>query len=413
MIVSIGVICVLLTMSAFFSASETALFSLSSIERKRIGERTDPRGRFLAQLIAKPTDALITILIGNMIVNTVLTCYVTLLVIKYFGYQWLGIALSAFTLVLLMVGEIFPKNIALVYGGGIAAFVAVPLGVCSYVFKPLVIILSRVTEKVLALFQAEMKSSHGYSDEDMRTIVAISQDEGVIGEEQREKLENIFSFGDRKVREIMVPRTDMGACNIDDGLDSLITLSRKLRVRHMVMYKGTIDTIVGVIFTKDLLLDPTIGLKKILKQPVYVPELKKIDALASEMSAKKYECAICVDEHGGTAGIVSQDEIVGAIFGELHEEEYETHLGRDDGYLDGEIVVDGGISLYELNKLLSDAADFDSGHYDSLRGLLLDHLGDVPTEGTSIIIKNVEFIIVRVIKNRIEQVMIKMGGLHG
>ncbi|MFC1809849.1 CNNM domain-containing protein, partial [Candidatus Omnitrophota bacterium] len=244
----------LLFLSAVFSASETALFSLSSIERKRIASAVDWRSNILHGLMTHPSKTLGTILIGNMLVNTALTCLFTLYALSHYPHEWFGAQLIIFTFILLIGGEVVPKNLALAWNVRLAYLLSIPLLIFSFIFYPFLKILMFFTNMFTKTISKARNIKDDFSGDEIKTLIEISREAGVIAEEEVERLSNIFSFGERKVKEIMIPRTDMISYDIDNGREGLLELVRETRCRYVVVYKNTIDTIRGIVFTKHLLL---------------------------------------------------------------------------------------------------------------------------------------------------------------
>ena len=395
--------------SGLFSAAETALFSLGSLDLRRIAARTDIYSKLLVRFLRHPSRTLITILIGNMVVNTALSCAFTLYAAQVFGYEWLGVALAFFTIVLLLCGEIIPKTVAISHNVVLSYLIVLPLAFFSYLFAPGTYLITLITRGMFTAFHEKEGVRHAYTEEEMKTLLELGHESGAIGEGELESLSNLFSFGDRLVKEIMVPRTNMVAGNREDGREALAALVREKKARYAVVFDGTIDTVVGIVFARELFLHPQGGLKKIMRKPVYVPEVKKIDSLIEDMMTEKYDCVLCVDEHGGTAGIVSQEEVIEAIYGRLHDEEFEKQEEDVVVQPSGDVVVDGNISLYELNKLVEAAVDIEAEHYDSVGGFLLAHFEEIPAVGARLVYHDIEFIIAAVDKNRIERVRVRKG----
>jgi putative hemolysin len=397
----------LLSLSGFFSASETALFSLSKIERKRIAEASDWRSKSLNSLITHPSKTLSTVLIGNMLVNTALTCLFTLYALTYHSHEWLGFGLIVFTAILLLFGEVLPKNIALSLDVRLAYFLAPPVTVCAYIFNPAIIALLHATRFFVKKVSKGSSGKMSFSEDEIKTLIEIGREEGVVADDEVKRLANIFSFGDRKVKEIMVPRTDMISCDIEAGRQHIEELVREKKCRYVVVYRDTIDTVVGVVFTRELLLHPELPLKLVVQRPLYIPEIQKMDAYVTNMIIAKYDCAVCVDEFGGTAGVISHDEIINFIFGRLHEREYEPKRRKRVHLKENEYIVDATISLYELNALLKLDPGFNTEHYDSLSGFILGMRGEIPRVGEKMVCEGVEIIIKSMVKNRIEKVVVR------
>jgi len=202
----------------------------------------------------------------------------------------------------------------------------------------------------------------------------------------------------------------MIACDIEKGRQRIEDLVREKKCRYIVIYRDTIDTVVGIVFAKDLLLNSDRSIMPVLRTPFYIPEIQKLDTYMANMIMAKYDCAICVDEYGGTAGVISHDELVHFIFGRLHEREYEHKRHKRIRALENEYIVDASISLYELNALLHLDQGFDAQQYDSLSGFILAARGEIPRPGDRVVYEGIELIVKSVVKNRIEKVAVRAYG---
>ena len=367
---------VLLFAAAFFAAAETALFSLSAIERRRIDARHPRVAKIIHYLLENPRRTLIALLIGNNLVHILASAIVSVIAIHLLGDSGVGIAIAFFTVLLVVTGEIIPKTVAVRNNEALSVLTAYPLHYFAKVIMPFRRLVRAVTDWVLSLLiQDKIRPADQYSEKELQALIQIVQEEGVLDQTEGERLERLFQLEGRSVNEIMTPRTDLVAFDISENRGELARMLQQYHYTHMPVYREDLDHIVGVISTQELMLFPEKSVQELLRPSHYIPETKRIDELLLEMKKNKINFAVCVDEYGGTAGLVTLEDILEEIFGEIYDEyakkeNLSVKVGKD------EFIVDGKIPIQRFNELMN--ADIKSEVSETLSGYILEQLGRIP-----------------------------------
>ena len=415
-ILIIEAVCLLgfLILSFFFSASETALFSLNKLQLKKMQkEESDWRVNSIIKLLDDPQKTLITILTGNMFVNIAASSLATYLAIKFFGNVGIGIAGGIMIFMILVFGEIVPKSLAISNAEIIAKKIARPLEIISSFLFPLIFFFKIIINALYYFFgKKRIKEKKEITEEDLITLINVGKDEGVIEEEEKKMIRNIFEFGDTMVKEVMVPRVDMACIPLEAKLNSILRLIKKMGHSRIPVYKEAIDNIIGILYTKDLLVvyeqwyksKEKFDLKKIIRRAYFVPENKKIDDLLDIFQRDKIQIAIAIDEYGGTAGLVTMEDVVEEIVGEIIDE-YDKETKLYEIIDNNTVIADGIISIDKINELLN--IEIPENDFETLGGFIYDLMGRVPIKNETIEYKNIQITIEQVVKNRITRVIIK------
>ncbi len=395
----------LLFLSGFFSGAETALFSLNKIERKRIAGGHPLIGDTVNDLLNRPRRTLITILIGNMIVNTLATVVVTHIAIQLFGNIGVGYTIAVFTCVLLLFGEIVPKVFAIRNNILISEMSAVTLNIIAKIIFPLRFIVRRISDFILGFLVLGVKSKVDLMSEDeLKALVRIGEEEGVLKKGEVRMITRLIELGERPVKQIMTPRTEFVAFNLEDGPEPLRGLIRKSHFTYIPVYEGKLDNFLGVISTQDFMLSSEEDVRKFILVSEYVPETKCIDDLLLEFKLKSHKFAVCVDEYGSISGLVTFEDILEEIFGEFHDEYAQVESPAKE-IRQGEFLVQAKITLHTLHETLGIHLESDSS--ETLNGWLLEKFGRIPAYNESMIYKGIQFQIAEVHKNRIAKVYIR------
>jgi putative hemolysin len=409
----------LLILSAFFSASETAFFSLGASELERIRKRTDASSRALMQLMEHPKRLLITIVIGNTIVNisaASLAAILTLRVSDQYGVtQSLAILIEVIvvTFVMLVFAEIMPKVAAVKNSRQFALRIVYILSFFYYIFSPVTSIFHLMTTWLSDLFRVNQNKVM-LTEEELRTLVDFGQEKGTLQEDEKDMIHSIFEFGETTVKEIMVPRIDMICVSLDAQLKDLLELTQKFAHSRIPAYQDRVDNITGIIYAKDLLPfinkpeSENFSVAKMARPAYFVPEQKKIDELLKEFQAERIHMAIVIDEYGGTAGLVTLEDIIEEIVGEI-QDEYDTEPAMFSRVSENEFIVDGGMSLEEINDELELDLPTEED-VETLAGFLFGLFGSVPKEKQAAAYNGYEFIVEKIIRRRIKQVRIIKKG---
>lgn len=415
-ILIIEAVCLLgfLILSAFFSGSETALFSLNKLQLKKMQkEESGWRVNSIIKLLNDPQKTLITILTGNMFVNIAASSLATYLAIKLFGNVGIGIAGGIMIFMILVFGEIVPKSLAISNAETIAKKIARPVEIISSFLFPLILFFKIIINALYYFFgKKRVKEKKEITEEDLITLINVGKDEGVIEEEEKKMIRNIFEFGDTMVKEVMVPRVDMACIPSEAKLNSILRLIKKMGHSRIPVYKETIDNIIGILYTKDLLVvyeqwyksKEKFDLKKIIRRAYFVPENKKIDDLLDIFQRDKIQIAIAIDEYGGIAGLVTMEDVVEEIVGEIIDE-YDKETKLYEIIDNNTVIADGIISIDKINELLN--IEIPENDFETLGGFIYDLMGRVPNKNETLEYKNIQITIEQVVKNRIIRVIIK------
>lgn len=408
-IVAIFIVMILLVGSALISGSEVAYFSLSPTDKQILEDRGTRNSRLVLELIGKPERLLGTILITNNFINigiVMISSFVMNRLIDFGTSKTLQflVQIVVVTFILVLFGEILPKIYAHLYASRFAQFMAYPLRFCEKLFYPISSILIHSTSAVNRRLAGKKQN---ISMDDLSGALELTSED--ISEEKN-ILEGIIKFGNIDVKEIMKARIDVVSADIKINLDELISIAIDSGYSRIPIFDRTFDNVKGILYIKDLL--PHIQKSKnfkwqsLVRPPYYVPENKKIDDLLNEFQTKKIHMAIVVDEYGGTSGIVTLEDIIEEIIGEISDESDEDEVFFEK-LSDYEYLFDGKILLNDLCKILETEDDiFESvrGDADTLAGLILELKGDFPDKGEKTSFRNFEFTIEAVDKRRIKKI---------
>ena len=401
---------VLLIFSAFFSASETAIFSANKVKIRHLVEEGNRQAILTRRLLEQPGRSISTILIGNNVVNIGATALATALAISFFGSSGAGIATAVMSILILIFGEITPKTLASRRAEDFSLRVSRYILGLSKILLPLIYIFNLFTNILVKLLDGSHKEKHFITEEELRMLVNVGEEEGFIDEDEREMIDSIFEFDDTLVREVMVPRIDIDAVNVEETLENTIKLVLKAGRSRIPVYEQTVDNIIGVIYAKDLLqiffepMREKIRLKKVMRPAYYVPESKKVRDLFAELRKEKVHMAIVLDEYGGTAGLITIEDVIEEIVGDI-QDEYDREEKAIEKLSDGSFLVDARTPIYEINEAMDLALPDDE--FETISGLVFDHLGSLPAEGQKLKIDDLEIKIEKITGRRIGKLCLK------
>lgn len=397
---------VLLLLSAFFSSAETALTTVNRMRVRTLAESGNRSAQTVIKVIENPGKMLSAILIGNNIVNLSASAVATTLAIDLWGSKMVGVATGILTLLILVFGEISPKTISTLYAEQIALGYARIIYFLMVVFTPVIFIVNKLSMGFLMLLRIDPnKKQEAITEDELRTIVEVSHEEGVIESEEKKMITNVFDFGDSLAKDIMVPRIDMVFINVDAGYDELLEVFREERYTRIPVYEETTDNVIGIINMKDLLLledKEKFSIRDYLRQPLYTYEFKKTSELMVEMRNSFNNIVIVLDEYGATAGLITLEDMLEEIVGEIRDE-----YDQDEEQLlvevnDNEYQVAGSMKLDDLNDYLG--LELESEDYDSIGGLVIGLLDHLPEEGEEVIHENLRLVVEKVERNRIDTI---------
>lgn len=398
----------LVFMSAFFSSSETALINMSKIRLKHLVKEKVKNADKLEKLYEDSNKLIGAILIGNNIVNVATSSIATIITTSRFSNAGLGISVGLTTLVILIFGEITPKNLALKNSESISLFVAPIILFLVRIFTPILFILNSISNLLSALLgQRNDDKKPTITQDELKTIVDVSNQEGVLETDETEMIQNIFEFKDLTVDDIMIQRRDIVAISADMSYDEIIDVFKNKQLSRLPIYEDTIDDIIGVLYAKDLFFTEQskedFDIKAVMREPVFVNEFVKISDFFKKMQQVKTHIAIVLDEYGGVAGIVTMEDLVESIVGDIYDE-YDQQDEEVRKLKENIYVINGNSKLTEIQDLLQ--VELVSKDYESLGGYLMDKMGKIPTQGDIYEDENFKFIISSMDKNRINKVKV-------
>lgn len=407
--IQIVLLIILLIGSGFFSASETALMSLSKIKMRHMEEDGVKGAKLVSTLIEDSNRLLTSILIGNNIVNIAATSITTSLFTAMLGAQGVAIATGLMTVLVLIFGEITPKTISANNPEKASLVVAKPIKFFVTILTPIVWIFNIITKVIFKLFGVDDKGVKPFiTEEELKTMVNVSHEEGLLEMEEREIINNVFEFGDMQAKEAMVQRLDIVAIDMEDSYEEIIDLFKTEKLSRMPVYEETIDDIIGILNIKDIIFlsDEEIenfDIKKYMREAFFTYEFKKITQLLEEMKKDKSQMAIVVDEYGGTAGLITIEDLVEVIVGDI-EDEYDEEEDEIQVISPNEFLVDGSTKISDVNEILN--IELESEEFDSIGGYIIGYIKHIPEENEIIEMDNIKFNIESVDKNRIKKIRI-------
>lgn len=405
------ILLVLLALSAFFSSAETALTTVNKIRLRTLSEAGNKKADRVLRVTENQGKMLSAILIGNNIVNISASSLATTLAIRIFGSMGAGIATGILTLLILIFGEISPKTMATIKAEKMSLAIAGIIDFLMKVLTPAIFIINKLAEGFLFLLGVRPGDQmSAMTEEEIRTIVDVGQETGVIEDEERDMIHNLFDFGDAEAKEIMIPRIDMVAIQADAPTEEVLEIFRKEKFTRIPVYEDTTDNIIGILNIKDLLIqdhDADFSIRDIMRKPYYTYEHKNTADLFMEMRHNSISLAIVLDEYGSTAGIVTLEDLLEEIVGEIRDEYDTDEVDSIKKLNDREFIVQGLANLDDVSDALN--VSFNSDDYDTMGGYCLELLNHLPEKNEIILTDdNIMLRIDKMDNNRIEQIYIRL-----
>lgn len=398
----------LLALSAFFSSSETAMMGVNNIRIRNLAESGLSSAKILVKILDNRPKMLSAILIGNNIVNISASSLMTLLITDIFGSAYVGIGTGVLTLLVLIFGEITPKTTATLYPDSMALKFAKPIYLLMQVLTPVIFIVDKLSSAVLKLLNIDPnKKPEAITEEELRTIVKVSHEEGVIESDEKKMIYNVFDFGDSVARDIMVPRIDMTFIDVNSTINEVLEIFREEKYTRYPVYEENTDNVIGIVNIKDLILlesNEEFCLRDHLREPMYTYEFKKTAELLMELRKTLNNIAIVLDEYGATAGLITMEDMLEEIVGEIRDEYDEDEEDLVKKLNAKEFAVDAAMRLDDLSEQIG--IYMESEDYDSIGGFVIGLLDHLPEEGEEVLYENVRLVVEKVERNRIETIHI-------
>ena len=401
------ILLILLALSAFFSSNETALMSVNKIRLRSLADEGNKRAAMALDILENQTPKLLSaILIGNNIVNISASSLATTLAYSFGGYM-VSIVTVILTVLILIFGEITPKNYATINAEKITLRYIPVFKFLMTIMTPVIFIINLFSRGVMRLMRVDPDAANkAMTEEELRTIVDVSHEDGVIESDEKEMIYNVFDLGDATAKDIMVPRVHVTFADVNSTYDELIEIFREDKFTRLPVYKDSQNNIVGIINMKDLLLynkDEKFDIEHFLRKPHFTYERKSISDLLVEMKDSTFNIAIVLDEYGDMAGLITLEDILEEIVGEIHDEDDEKEDELVQKISDREYIIEGSMHLDDVNDHLH--TELDSEDYDSLGGFIIEHLDRLPVAGDEVITEDgIRLIVEKLDKNRIEKV---------
>ncbi len=404
------ILLLLLFLSGVFSSMETALVTINPMRLRTMIDEGVRKARILDKVLNKRSKMLSAILIANNVVNLSASSLATTLALDAFGDVYVSLATGILTVLVLIFGEITPKNLATCHAEKMALFYAPFTLAMMTVLTPIIIIINFFGNGLLRLLSSDPDAKREcITESELRTIVSVSQEEGVIEEEEQKMINNVVDFGDSYARDVMIPRIDMIAVPEDISYKELLEIFRENMFTRMPVYDENTDNIIGIINMKDLLFIPSqenFEIKPYMREAYFTYEFKRTSELFMEMRQKSLSIAIVLDEYGATAGLVTLEDLLEEIVGEIRDEYDNDELNSVQKISDLIYRIDGATKLDDLNDLLE--LTLESEDYDSLGGLIIERLDHLPEAGETVMYKDIRLTVETLDKNRIEWVKMEL-----
>lgn len=412
-VIQIAALVILLAFSAFFSSAETALTTVNKIRVRNLAENGSRRAKTILEITENPAKLLSAILIGNNIVNTAAASLTTTIAYR-FGGSVVAFASGLITVLILLFGEITPKTTATVHAEAISLIYAPIFRIYIKLMTPLIFIINHLSGAILFVLRISPEDKNkAMTETELRTIVDVSHEDGVIESEEKELIYNVFDLGDARAKDVMVPRVHVTFADIESSYKDLIDIYREDKFTRLPVYEETTDNIIGTINMKDLLLvesTENFHVRDILRDAFFTYENKSISELLVEMRQSSFNIAIVLDEYGEMSGLITLEDILEELVGEIHDEYDENEDEFIRRIKDREYIVEGSVSLDDLNDELG--LHLTSEDYDSVGGLIIEHLDRLPHAGDEITTRDgIRMVVEKLDKNRIEQVHVYLPAL--
>ena len=407
-VIRLVLVVVCLVLSAFFSSSETALTTVNLIRIRNLADNGDKAAAWVLKARRDQSKMLGAILIGNNVVNLSASSMLTVLVTDVFGSQAVGAATGVLTILVLLFGEITPKTIATLEAEKNALRFARVICLLMTILTPVIFVVNLLSGGVLRLLGVDPnKPTDSITEDELRTIVEVGHEKGVIESEEKEMINNVFDLGDSVARDIMVPRIDMSFVDVEASYEELMEIFRRDHYTRLPVYEDNTDNVIGIINMKDLILledRAAFSVRDYLRQPLFTFESKKLSELMIEMRKTSNNIVIVLDEYGATAGLITLEDILEEIVGDIRDEFDADEEDELKEISKGEYLADGSMNLDDINDRLG--LELVSEDFDSLGGFMIDRLEHLPAEGEEVDTEEVRLVVEKVNKNRIDKVHI-------
>lgn len=411
--IQIVAIVILVLLSAFFSSAETALTTVNKHRLRSLMEQGNRTAAKILRLIENPAKMISAILIGNNIVNISASALATTVTTELFGSSFVGVSTGILTLVILLFGEITPKSLATLYNEKIAFIYIHIVAPLTWILTPVIWIVDKLSTVIFFVLRIDKsKAKEQMTEGELRTIVDVSVEDGVIEKEEKSMINNVVDFGDSKAKDVMIPRADMVLISVDATFDEVFEIFNEEHYSRVPVYDDNKDSVIGILYMKDLFLyqnkvdkkKQSFSIRDIMREPFFVYEYQKTSSIMAEMRERFVSLAIVLDEYATAVGLITIEDLIEEIVGEIRDEFDMDELETVTKIEENRYEIDGAMKLSDLEDNIG--IRLESENYDSLGGYVIELLDHLPTEGETVKKDGITLKVVSMDKNRIDRVAI-------
>ena len=406
-------ILILILLSAFFSSAETALTTVNKHRLRALAEEGNKNAQKVLKLIENPAKMLSAILIGNNIVNISASALTTTVTTNVFGSKFVGVSTGILTLVVLLFGEITPKSLATLYNEKIALIYIHIVAPLVTLLTPVIWLVDKLSGIIFFVLRVDRDAANNQMTEgELRTIVDVSVEDGVIEKEEKSMINNVVDFGDSKAKDVMVPRADMALVSVDATFDEVFEIFNEEHYSRLPVYDDNKDTVIGIVYLKDLFFfqnqndskKTTFSIRNIMREPFFVYEYQKTSSIMAEMRNRFVSLAIVLDEYATAVGLITIEDLIEEIVGEIRDEFDMDELKMITKISDNHYEIDAAMKLSDLEDSIG--IKLESENYDSLGGYVIELLDHLPNVGETVKKDGMTFQVVSMEKNRIDRIAV-------
>lgn len=406
-------IVLLIFLSAFFSSAETALTMVNKHRLRALSEEGNKTAAKVLKLVENPSKMLSAILIGNNIVNISASALTTTFTTAVFGSRFIGISTGILTLVVLLFGEITPKTIATLYNEKMSMIYIHIIAPLTLILTPVIWVVDRLSGIIFLLLGVDRNGAANQMTEgELRTIVDVSVEDGVLEKEEKSMINNVVDFGDSKAKDIMVPRADMVLVSVDASFDEVFEAFNEEHYSRLPVYDESKDSVIGIVYMKDLFFyqndkdnaKKNFSVRSIMREPFFVYEYQKTSSIMAELKKRFMSIAIVLDEYATAVGLITVEDLLEEIVGEIRDEYDMYELEMVTRISDNQFEIDASMKLGDLEDVIG--FELESEDYDSLGGYVIEILDHLPSEGETVKKDGMTFKVVSMDKNRIDRILL-------
>lgn len=411
--IQVVAILILILLSAFFSSAETALTTVNKHRLRALAEEGNRNAQRVLKLIENPAKMLSAILIGNNIVNISASALVTTVTTNVFGSKFVGASTGVLTLVVLLFGEITPKSLATLYNEKIALIYIHVVAPLVMLLTPVIWLVDKLSGIIFFILRVDRDAANNQMTEgELRTIVDVSVEDGVIEKEEKSMINNVVDFGDSKAKDVMVPRADMALVSVDATFDEVFEIFNEEHYSRLPVYDDNKDTVIGIVYLKDLFFfqnqndnkKMAFSIRNIMREPFFVYEYQKTSSIMAEMRNRFVSLAIVLDEYATAVGLITIEDLIEEIVGEIRDEFDMDELKMITKISDNHYEIDAVMKLSDLEDSIG--IELESENYDSLGGYVIELLDHLPNVGETVKKDGMTFQVVSMEKNRIDRIAV-------